>query len=897
MAGWDDAPKWDDAAKYLNLLFKHANPNHFLEIRAFGPGKPVIRFFRVAEVKQALNWLRRNWSELKEMDVCVGVNPRVRSSGRIEDVDSAYYLVADMDYKVQVDPTDEEVLEISQKGYSIRNEGIVLKKKNNKYYLIKKPGKEFLSWLNEKLKLLGVKPAMVIDSGFGYHVYIRITKTSPEKWRELQILLNSYLGADEKIKDPARVMGLAGTINNGYSLRRLRWIVHSSEEKPADPDALLEKLRRVQLEYSENEEGDEAKERAKSEEKESGKVLLQPVEHLPPCIIQAMELTKQDKENHYDNVLIRDFFMTIWQNKGIETAEERLIRLFKDLKGRYFDQKETERQVRHWKSKRYLPENCNTLKQRCAGKEENKKPACPGCELEGRIRNPLTYYRFKSRRLFHPNPVEKIEEPVPEEIRIYTPLKTFRKDQLRLINKACELIKAGKDFILNPPTGYGKTHVFLIASRISGLRTVVVEPDRGLQNQLEEYGCVVIKGKGNYSCNPYNLRADEAPCSVMQKFECNEYCEWKEAVENAKKTLEERKPVVVNFGNMYWAENAELIVIDEFHKVLDELSNPVEIKFRDGDSSEIIDYNLLLAQERLEELYVKIESVKVGSKEYLKLAREIIDLKEKVNRLYFIRDNIIHSIFYRKGSKFFVELDLVGVARYIDKRYAATKIWVSATPVNFKDMPVLTTDYRVARKENAPIMYLPVAKLTTASLNKTEGDLIELAADVICLIFEHYRSITKKAVIHTGNTKKHMKVADHLEKRGYKVVKHERGRIEESISKFKSGNYDFLAIAAADAGYDFSGPDIALQFILKIPYPNVADPKWRAMEKQKGKEKADEEYELRTVNSILQICGRICRSEDDVGVTVILDEKFEELFWKRREWFGKEFEERLYGLG
>ena len=41
------------------------------------------------------------------------------------------------------------------------------------------------------------------------------------------------------------------------------------------------------------------------------------------------------------------------------------------------------------------------------------------------------------------------------------------------------------------------------------------------------------------------------------------------------------------------------------------------------------------------------------------------------------------------------------------------------------------------------------------------------------------------------------------------------------------------------------------------------------------------------------MCGRINRAEEDIGVTIILDKKFEEFFNKYKNKFSEQFKQRL----
>lgn len=76
-------------------------------------------------------------------------------------------------------------------------------------------------------------------------------------------------------------------------------------------------------------------------------------------------------------------------------------------------------------------------------------------------------------------------------------------------------------------------------------------------------------------------------------------------------------------------------------------------------------------------------------------------------------------------------------------------------------------------------------------------------------------------------------------------------------------------------GFDFADDMARWQVIAKMPYPYLGDKQVAA------KKDADPEwYAMRTVMTVIQASGRICRNETDHGVTYITDSDFEHL-WNR----------------
>jgi hypothetical protein len=72
------------------------------------------------------------------------------------------------------------------------------------------------------IEALPIPPAVLVDSGGGYHGYwtfpkpVRVTDANREDLRRLQARWNAYVGGDPQAKDLARVLRLPGTLNTKY---------------------------------------------------------------------------------------------------------------------------------------------------------------------------------------------------------------------------------------------------------------------------------------------------------------------------------------------------------------------------------------------------------------------------------------------------------------------------------------------------------------------------------------------------------------------------------------------------------------------------------------------------------------------------------------------------------
>ena len=544
--------------------------------------------------------------------------------------------------------------------------------------------------------------------------------------------------------------------------------------------------------------------------------------------------------------------------------------------------------------------SCEAIRRRISVDEN----LCEDCQYGSFMKPASELYSIE------PEEVEMKMVPTPNDLQPFTFVPKLREGQLEAMK---ELLEASEDnVILKAPTGFGKTIVFL-AKANAELPALIVEPYRALQDQLEEkYGLFVVKGKANYPCPVYNVTADVAPCNYGRECDKKDECPYRQAIDAAKTVLDNGGIVVTNHGNYKLFYNrARIIIFDEFHRILEEITNGIRlysVSRRDLERvplDELIGQEIEALDEEIENAKSELEKYGVGSKEYVKIAKRINRLEHKKEKLNFVLENIDYAFAYwkeitkRDGSKetaVYVKLDETAVFERMLK-WKKKKVFVSATPPEAKDVKVKVIEAKAdfINRQNAPIIYFPIRKLTYWSVKDDEGKL-KLVADFIKLFYGYlkHNGKTKKAIVHSGNIRLHgRKLAKFLQP--YRVILHEKGKLDETLKRFKDSDAHFLVVASGDVGFDFYGYDYTVQFIAKVPYP-AWDEEWQARAKRFGKEETERLYNKKAVDTILQICGRICRGGDDVGYTIILDSKFVDLFRDYYEFFDEGFKSRLVDL-
>lgn len=262
----DNKYKFDaeEANRHLGLLWDlYSSPNPiWYEIRIINSREARSYWFRNS--RECVQWLEKWWDKLQlyRKNVFYGVLPREkfsedelgekgkpRTGGKSKHVDRALFVFADLDYKKEETPPKEIKEIIDEQGYHILKDSSytgeleLWVRQGEKYIHITRPP---LSVIVSKVKeLLGTEPSLIIDSGYGYHVYVKlIYDIDVGKWRRLQELFITVLGGDTKTKNPDRVLRVAGSWNPRYyniGLNRPVKIVYTSLSE-IDPDELLKKL-------------------------------------------------------------------------------------------------------------------------------------------------------------------------------------------------------------------------------------------------------------------------------------------------------------------------------------------------------------------------------------------------------------------------------------------------------------------------------------------------------------------------------------------------------------------------------------------------------------------------------------------------------------------------------
>lgn len=190
------------------------------------------------------------------------------------------------------------------------------------------------------------------------------------------------------------------------------------------------------------------------------------------------------------------------------------------------------------------------------------------------------------------------------------------------------------------------------------------------------------------------------------------------------------------------------------------------------------------------------------------------------------------------------------------------------------------------KKENRPVMMTFVGPMRKSEIDTTLPKAVKFVEMVLS------KHENEKGLIHTNSYKIAKALVEHLRptRHGPRLIFPENGdQREEAFNRHKSSSRPTVILSPSmTEGFDFAHDLARWQVIMKVPYPNLGDRQVNA------KRLADPEwYQLETVKTIIQATGRICRAEDDFGVTYLLDADFRMLWDRHQDFFPEWWKESV----
>lgn len=521
----------------------------------------------------------------------------------------------------------------------------------------------------------------------------------------------------------------------------------------------------------------------------------------------------------------------------------------------------------------------------------------------------------------------------------YFPFSDIRPAQKKSLDFVLENINSKRFFILELPTGVGKSAIALCLSKWIqdnfqsevNKGSYIITTQKVLQQQyIDDFSEISnIWSKSNYSCmHRRGMSCEESQIlasifsSQTASKQCKEHCRYNHAYRNFM-----GNPIgVTNIAYMLtrienWNQNdkthlyrRQLLVVDECHNleqsIVDFVANKISKSHCEEDLK--IDYpedieNIESAYKWIKNIYQprlrkvidglmdKIYKLKKTSKKTQNNVKDLISYERREYKVFkFIdkfhpEDWVIHldNDFFEIKPIYaykFTNRQLFNIAdkvllmsgTILDKNTFCNHIGIKKEDACFISLP------SPFKTENRPVFIMPYISMSHKDIDMSLPQLNGTIQEII----SKYHS-EEKGIIHTHTykTAKYLKDNDISERM---QIHDSRNRMNIYQNHLSSKDNRILVSPSFTEGIDLIDNFSRFQIICKIPFPYLGDEYIR--EKMA---RCKYWYEWMTAKTLIQSLGRSVRSEEDHAVSYILDKNWN-FFYKRNKFlFPKWFTDSL----
>jgi len=478
-------------------------------------------------------------------------------------------------------------------------------------------------------------------------------------------------------------------------------------------------------------------------------------------------------------------------------------------------------------------------------------------------------------------------------------------------------------FLLDAPTGSGKSLIGAAAQRLSGRGTTYICTTKQLQDQLlhDFPYAKTLKGRSNYVCLKHprmfpNISAEDCTHSEINKCELWSRCPYVKA----KRAALEAPLAVLNTAYFLSEANyvggfshRELLIVDEFDSIEDQLMSFIEVVITQRQLSNLnvappryktkFESWVTWAENTLTELRPQLRQLEselgdAWSTDDFSILKTRRNLKRLVGKLEFFVREVDKTWVWYPGEDRWV-FKPVWISRYSNAtlwKHADRILGMSATILDPRQVCVNTGltlgdrkyDYIALPspfpKEHRPIYYEPCADVVN---KKMDIALPKLAKAVENILNRHPED---RILIHTVS----YKVKDYLQRNvsTNRFITHSVKDRAVVLENFKKSSKPLVLLSPSmGRGVDLPDDQCRVVVVAKCPYPDLGDP--QVSRRMYGSNDGGSWYAHRTASSIIQMSGRACRSTEDYSITYILDQQFDRLFREHGNIFPKWWKESV----
>lgn len=436
-------------------------------------------------------------------------------------------------------------------------------------------------------------------------------------------------------------------------------------------------------------------------------------------------------------------------------------------------------------------------------------------------------------------------------------------------------------FVVNLPVASGKSAIAMTIAKWAK-KASIITPSKLLVNQYkDEYSSVqVLRGKKDYYCQTYKCPMDKRPKKKNEGRTCKK--EWN--CEGCQQYLEDLRksrvmPYLISNYYVYMAHKLyrDTLIIDEAHQLISMLKNMArkkiwwhKFKFPHW------------AKDR-ESIKKWVNEKKGWELEHYPILRQ---LKEELNSRrpkYLVRRGYDS---YRGEDEELIYMEPLDISKeppFMWPSHVKKVVLMSAT-ISTKDIEQMGLSGKklVYIEADSPITYerRPVivpAESASMAFRVMDTNLPKLT--------QFIKSVASQKPDEKGLVHATYALAKALRKtelgRDPRFIWHDAENKTAQYQHFRDSSEPKILVASGMyEGIDLPYDAGRWQILAKVPWPSLADPAIKYMS-----EIDPDYYAWETIKTVLQACGRICRTPEDYGVTYVFDDTFRRLYNDNKDQF------------
>lgn len=511
------------------------------------------------------------------------------------------------------------------------------------------------------------------------------------------------------------------------------------------------------------------------------------------------------------------------------------------------------------------------------------------------------------------------------------PLKKPRSTQVDVLKAVEKAFKDGYiNVLLEAPVGSGKSALAIAVAKYYGTSHILT-PRKSLQNQYSDdfisNGVVLMKGRNAYPCtypsyenSEYNsviksikagniipivsgeITCSDGPCvtTSMAKSRCTSNDDYPCPYNTAIDTAQHSEIIVHNLHSFIFQtyytghfEKRDVLIIDECHEVegiiRDFAARKVSIpKFitdadmpSEGELKTLTDWAEWLGQYR-SNFSSKLDNFGSSDQDrFGETLQSLLDLSERFGEKFV--PSIERDAFLKRTKFIFIPEYIGNLVNQYLLEFGQKRLLMSGTIYNksvfCRNLGLKEEETCFIRcgstfpKKNRPIYLKGDYRVDTSHKlwDENFSEMIEKIKSVMD-IFDDVKGLIHIPSYHTG-----LAIEAALKSTG-RIINHTKDNFQQVLETFYASEEPLVLLSpTCQQGVDFKYDRARFQIVLRVPYANTSD----AFTAYKVKNDF-QWYNYQALVVFGQQIGRVNRSEDDFGVTVLLDDRFGKFLSKNK---------------